>query len=92
MKVYKKSVGILQDNEESYILLLSGAIESIDEFSTMVIVKNPSTFQFKINPSLAIKIPGIIKEINKVNNLFGIKVDFSKSMKSSATIDFTINV
>lgn len=92
MKVYRKSIGIIPDNEEQYFLMLTAVIESVDEFSTMVIHRNPRNYQFQITPSEAIYISSIIKEINKLNNLYGIKVDFSKSMKASASVDFFIPI
>jgi len=90
MKVYKKYIGIIPDNEEKYFSTLSAVIESVDEFSIMVIQRNPRNYQFQITPSEAFYISAIIKEINKLNNLYGLKVDFSKSMKTSSSIDFVI--
>lgn len=92
MKVYRKSVGIIPDNEERYFSMLTGIVESVDEFSTMIIHKNPRNYQFQISPSETIYIPIIIEEINKLNNLYGLKVIFSKSMKTSASIDFFIQM
>lgn len=92
MKIYRKFLGILTDNEENYISLLSASLESIDEFCCLVVVKNPKSFLFRISPSEAVLIPSLVKSIIEVNNLFNIKVDFSKSMKSSASIDFTIKL
>lgn len=90
MTVYRKSMGLLPDNEENYFSLLSAVIESVDEFSVMVIVRNPKDYHFKISPSEAIYISPIIKEVNNLNNVFGLRVDFSKSMKNSASIDFSL--
>lgn len=92
MKVYRKFIGIIPDNEEQYFSILTAVIESVDEFSTMVIQKNPKNYQFQISPSEAIYITPIIKEVNKLNNLYGIKVNFSKSMKTSSSIDFVISL
>lgn len=92
MEIYRKSVGILTDNEENYLSLLSGIIDSIDEFSVMLVIKNPTNFQFKISPSEAILIPLIIKEINQLNNMCNIHVEYSKSMKNSASVDFSLSL
>lgn len=91
MKVYRKYIGIIPDNEERYFSILSAVVESVDEFSIMVIQKNPKNYQFQITPSEAFYIPSIIKEINKLNNLYGLLVEFSKSMKTSSSIDFVIS-
>lgn len=90
MKVYKKSIGIVPDNEESYFSMLTAVVEGVDEFSIMVIQKNPRNYQFQITPSEAIYISEIIEEINKLNNLYGITVIYGKSMRAAASIDFFI--
>ncbi len=92
MKVYRKSMGIIPDNEEQYFSMLSAVIDSVDEFSIMVIHKNPKNYQFQISPSGAIYLNLIIKEINRLNNLYGLKASYSKSMKASTSIDFFIQM
>lgn len=92
MQVYRRYIGIIPDNEEKYFQLLSAVIESIDKFSSMVIEKTPVSYQFRINPSESILIPSIIKEINKLNNLCNIRVEYSKSMKNSASVDFFVSL
>jgi hypothetical protein len=92
MKVYRKSIGIIPDNEEQYFSMLIAVVESVDELSVMVINKNPRNYQFQITPSQYFYVTSIIKEINKLNNLYGITVDYSKSMKASASIDFFITL
>lgn len=92
MKVYKKSIGIIPDNEENYFQMLTAVVEGVDEFSVMVIQKNPRNYQFQITPSESFYISSIIQEINKLNNLYGILVNYSKSMKASASIDFFISL
>jgi len=91
MKIYKRYIGIIPDNEEQYFSTLSAVIESVDEFSVMVIQKNPKSYLFQITPSEASYVSLIIKEINKLNNLYGLQVEFSKSMKTSSSIDFVIS-
>lgn len=92
MKVYRKYIGVIPDNEEKYFSILSAVIESVDELSVMVIQKNPRDYRFQITPSEAYYIPHIIQEVNKLNNLYGLKVNFSKSMKTSCSIDFVLQV
>lgn len=92
MKVYRKSIGVIPDNEENYFSMLTAVIESVDEFSTMVIQRNPRGYLFQINPSEALYISPIIQEVNRLNNIYGLKVDFSKSMKTSVSIDFFITL
>jgi len=90
MKVYRKYIGVIPDNEERYFSMLSAVIESVDELSIMVIQRNPKDYRFQITPSEATFVPIIIKEINRLNNLYGLRVNFSKSMKSSCSVDFVL--
>lgn len=92
MKVYRKSIGIIPDNEEQYFSMLSAVVESVDEFSVMVIHKNPKNYQFQITPSEAVYLNSIINEVNRLNNLYGLKANYSKSMKTSVSIDFFISI
>jgi hypothetical protein len=90
MEVIKKGFSIIPDNESSYFSLLEAAISAIDNNGCLHITRNPLSYSFRISPSEAIFIPLIIKELTTLNNLFGIYVDFSKSMKASYNISFSI--
>ncbi len=91
MKVYRKYIGVIPDNEEKYFSMLSAVVESVDELSVMVIQKNPRDYRFQITPSEIYYVSPIIVEVNKLNNLYGLKVIFSKSMKNSCSIDFVLS-
>jgi len=83
---------ILLDNEELYFAHLEGIIDSIDELSIMEIVKTPDSYHFRIVPSLPKYNEMLLQEILKFHNLFQIKLNLSKSIKASATINFEINL
>ena len=83
---------IINDNEETYFSHLEGIISSIDELSTMEITKNPSSYLFRIAPSLPKYNEMLLQEILKFHNLFQIRLNMSKSIKTSATIVFEINL
>jgi hypothetical protein len=80
------------DNEEMYFAHLEGIIDSIDELSIMEITKTPTSYHFRVAPSLPKYNPMLLEEILKFHNMFQIKLDLSKSIKASATINFQISL
>ena len=83
---------VINDNEETYFAHLEGIICSIDELSTMEITKNPRSYLFRIAPSMPKYSEMLLKELLKFHNLFQIKLNMSKSIKTSGSIVFEINL
>ena len=83
---------VMQDNEQTYFAHIEGIIDSIDELSTLEITRNPSSYHFRLAPSLPKYTEFLLQEILKFHNLFQIKLNLSKSIKSSATITFEIEL
>jgi len=83
---------VMQDNEIAYFAHLEGIIDSIDELSTLEITKNPNSYHFRLAPSLPKYNEMLLEEILKFHNMFQIRLSLSKSIKSSATITFEINL
>jgi hypothetical protein len=93
MQVNKKFFpAVMLDNEELYFAHLEGIIDSVDELSIMEIVKTPTSYHFRLAPSLPKYNPMLLEEILKFHNMFQIKLDLSKSIKASATINFQITL
>ena len=90
--VKKGFLRILTDNEDAYFRHLHGNIDSIDELSTLEITKNPESYHFRLAPSLPMYNELLLQEILKFHNMFQIKLNLSKSIKSSATITFEIEL
>jgi hypothetical protein len=90
--MYIKKIGfdIISDNDEQYFSLLRGVIESIDCYSHLEISKNPKSISFRLSPSSSIYTDVLIKDINSLNNMLNIRVNFSKSIKSTSIISFSI--
>ena len=82
----------MQDNETAYFAHLFGIIDSVDELSTLEITKNPYSYHFRLAASLPKYNSMLLEEILKLHNIFQIKLNLSKSIKSSATIVFEINL
>jgi hypothetical protein len=83
---------VMQDNELAYFLHLQGVIDSVDELSTLEITKNPNSLHFRLAPSLPKYNPLLLEELLKFHNLLQIKLSLIKSIKSSATIVFEIEL
>ena len=82
----------MQDNELAYFAHLEGIISSVDELSTLEITKNPHSYHFRLAPSLPMYNDTLLEEILKFHNMFKIRLNLSKSIKSSATITFEIDL
>jgi hypothetical protein len=92
MEIVKKFFPtIMPENEEVYFASLHGVIESVDELASLEIVKTPKSYLFRLIPSLPKYTNMIIEEIIKFHNLIGIRLDMGKSIKTSATITFSIS-
>lgn len=80
------------DNEDLYFAHLEGIIDSVDELSTMEITKTPSAYLFRLAASLPKYNNMLLEEILKFHNLFQLRLELSKSIKTSSTIVFSINL
>lgn len=83
---------VMPDNELAYFAHLEGIISSVDELSSLEITKNPHSYHFRLAPSLPKYNELLLEEILKFHNIFQIKLNLSKSIKSSATIVFEIDL
>jgi hypothetical protein len=83
---------VMQDNEIAYFAHLEGIISSVDELSTLEITKNPNSYHFRLAPSLPKYNEMLLQELLKFHNMFQIRLSLSKSIKSSATITFEIDL
>lgn len=81
---------IISDNEEAYFQHLFGLIESVDELCSLEITCLHNAYSFRIAPSLPKYNDMLLKEILKYHNMLHIQLDISKSIKSSATLNFNI--
>ena len=83
---------IMPHNDEIYFAHLEGIIDSVDELSTMEIIKHPRSYTFRLAPSLPMYTNPIIDELFKFHNQFQIKLNMSKSIKTNAVIAFEITL
>lgn len=83
---------VIQDNESAYFAHLEGIVSSIDELAILEITKSPRSYNFRLAPSVPKYNSLLLEEILKFHNLYNIKLQLSKSIKTSATINFKINL
>ena len=81
---------ILTDNDAMYFARLEGLIDSIDELSSMQITKNTNAYHFRLAPSHPRYLEMLFQELLKFHNLYNIRLNISKSIKTTGTISFEI--
>jgi hypothetical protein len=80
---------IMRENDKAYFAHLEGLIDSVDEYSSMQITKSGEAYIFRIAPSMPKYGQSLLQEILRLHK---IRLDLSKSIKSSGTIVFRINL
>ena len=88
--VYRFFPEILTDNDENYFQLVMAVIESVDEIASLEVCKMPTSYNFRIIPSMPKYTNTLIQELTKLHNLFKIHMEISKSIKSSSVIIYKI--
>jgi DNA-binding phage protein len=83
---------LMQDNDETFLAHLEGVISSVDELCSLEITKSLESYRFRIACSLPKYNNMVIEEILKFCNLFHIRLDMSKSIKTTSVITFEINL
>lgn len=82
---------ILKDNDLSYLEYLDGVIASIDEYANCEATNRVTGISFRIAPSTPIYTQKILKAIKDFHYLLSLRVEFSKSIRTSSTIEYQIN-
>ena len=83
---------VMQDNDETFLAHLEGVISSVDELCSLEITKSLESYRFRIACSLPKYNNMVIEEVLKFCNMFRIRVDMSKSIKTSSVITFEIDL
>jgi hypothetical protein len=83
---------VMQDNDEVFLAHMEGVISAIDELCSLEITKSLESYRFRIACSLPKYNNMVIEEILKFCNMFKIRIDMSKSIKTSSVITFEINL
>lgn len=83
---------VMQDNDEVFLAHLEGVISSVDELCSLEITKNTNSYRFRIAASLPKYNEMLLEEILKFCNLFKIRLDIGKSIKTTSVITFEIDL
>jgi hypothetical protein len=83
---------VMSDNDSIYFARLEGLIDSIDELSAMQITRNSYSYNFRLAPSHPKYSEMLLREILNFHNLYNIRLNLSKSIKTTGTISFEITL
>ena len=83
---------VMQDKDEVFLAHMEGVISAIDELCSLEITKSLESYRFRIATSLPKYNNMVIEEILKFCNMFKLRIDMSKSIKTSSVITFEINL
>lgn len=81
---------VMKDNDIIFLSHLEGIINSVDELCSVEITKLTSSYNVRIAPSMPRYTNMLIEELVKFHNLFGIRMDMSKSITTSALITYKV--
>jgi hypothetical protein len=88
--VKKGFTSVLLENESTYFQHFEGIVDSVDELASVEVIKNPSSYMFRVTPSTPMYSQPLLKMILDFHRLLGIHLELSKSIKNNSTISFVI--
>jgi hypothetical protein len=91
MFVRKHFPEVIDDNTETYFTHLQGVVESIDINASIEVTKKLSGVNIRIAPSENKYFNLLRKDVENIHNLLKLRMNYSKSMKASGTINFNID-
>lgn len=82
---------VMPDNDSMYLDLLEALINSVDESANVEATQKLSGIHIRISPSIPRHSQLLLTTIRDFHYMLGIRVEFSKSIRTSSIINFTIN-
>jgi hypothetical protein len=82
---------VLEDNELAYYSMLQAVIESVDELASMRITRKPTAVSFILVPSTPKYSQPLLQEVLSFHRVMGLKLNLSKSIRTTTTIQFEIS-
>lgn len=92
MRLEKHGIGILKENELTYFAHFQGIVDSVDELATAEVNRGPSSYIFRITPSLPRYSQTLLHSLLEFHTLLNLRLELGKSIKSSSTIHFVIHL
>lgn len=83
---------IIDDNEANYYSTLQALVESLDHEGIIRITKKIQAINVRISPSHPQYLRELIEEMKQFHTLYGLRLEFSKSMKKTCNINFDISI
>lgn len=81
---------IIPDNDAQYIYFLEAVLNSVDESCNAEVTDRLSSVGIRVSPSRPDYSQHILNAIKEFHYMLGVRVEFSKSIRSTSTIDFMI--
>lgn len=81
---------ILPDNDVCYLRLLEAFLNSVDESCNAEVTYRLSSIGVRIAPSTPDYAQHILEMIKEMHYMLGLRVEFSKSIRTSSTVDYMI--
>lgn len=83
---------IIDDNEVAYYNMIQTMIESADCSALGHLIKTPEAVIVRITPSNINLYKIVLQTIKEINTMFGLTVEFSKSITTSKNIVYKIKI
>jgi hypothetical protein len=83
---------IQRDNDTNYLLMLEGILNSVDELCEVEVNRRSESIGIRIAPSHPSYLKDIIRVVKDFHYSIGFRIEFSKSIKTSSSLDFQINL
>lgn len=86
----KNFPSVMKDNDLQYLAFIEAILNSVDELSSVEVTNKPNGVSVRIAPSHPKYSKNILKAIKDTHYFLGIRVEFSKSMKASHSIEYLL--
>ncbi len=80
----------MRDNDLAYLSHLQGIINSVDELSSVQVTNTPSGIRVRIAPSTPEYSQPVLKIIKDFHYLLNLRIEFSKSIRRTSTVEYQI--
>jgi hypothetical protein len=81
---------IMPDNDMYYLRLLEAFLNSVDESCNAEVTYRLASIGIRIAPSTPDYTQHILETVKEMHYMIGLRVEFSKSIRTSSTIDYII--
>lgn len=87
----KNFPSIMKDNDLRYLAFIEAILNSVDELSNVEAICKPNGVSLRIAASHPKYNRSILKAIKDAHYFLGLRVEFSKSMKATSSIEYLLH-